>query len=309
MNRLSLAYVTCAALILASSAHAQLVLPGATAPTPAGAAPAAAAAGAIRKPARKTGDSAGPDAGPVAVTRAPGEDTVAGRQFQRNGSAGLMAIEKAASGGLELSKLVLVGYQISRPAELCRVEVSGARIALKPAERRQGLISYQADMEACPFSLDVLDGAVRVRGAVCEFKAADCSADPSGVWGPPGASIGEAEAKNIEKLRAAAEKNARAGFRALLARAGRDKALAKSIVSDQAAFSSAREVACRDYAREDKHGFCASRITEARAVALSAQLHGDGAAPDKAEKPKPKRKPRPRPATIAAPALPPPALQ
>ncbi len=39
---------------------------------------------------------------------------------------------------------------------------------------------------------------------------------------------------------------------------------------EQAGFSSEREVICRNYLGEDIHGFCALRITEARALALQA---------------------------------------
>ena len=304
-----------AGLFWFSDAQAQLVLPGAAAPTPAGAtpAPAAAGGGAQKKPAKKkSGESAGgPESGGVSSTKAPGEESLAGRQFQRNGSTGLLALERPGK-TLELSKLILIGYQITKPNELCRVELGGARINLKPDRRYQGLITYQAELEACPFALDVLDGAVRIRGKTCEFKAADCNADPSGIWGPPGASIGPEEAKNIEKLRGKADKDARAGFRAVLNAAGRDKVRTREVARDQASFSSVREESCRDYAQEDKHGFCASRVTLARAVALSAELHPD-AKPDADTLEKPrlgsKKKPRVKPATFAAPAQPLPGVQ
>ena len=64
----------------------------------------------------------------------------------------------------------------------------------------------------------------------------------------------------------------RANFRALLASAGKDEAAIKAIAGEQAGFSSEREVACRDYAHEDSTGFCALRLTQARAFALEAQL-------------------------------------
>ena len=61
-----------------------------------------------------------------------------------------------------------------------------------------------------------------------------------------------------------------AKFHALLASAGKDKEAIKQIASEQAGFSSEREVICRNYLREDIHGFCALRITQARALALQA---------------------------------------
>ncbi len=303
MKRIYGLFIACAfGVASAAPAMAQLVLPGAAAPTPAGATPAPAGG---KKPSKGGG---GPESGGVALTKAPGEDTVAGHQFQRNGSAGVLALDRPAR-DLEISKLVLAGYQISKPAELCRVDIGG-KVALTPARRHEGLISYQAELEACPFSLDILDGAVRVRGKVCAFQAADCNIDPTGVWGPPGASIGEAEAKAIESLRGKADKDARAGFRAVLAKYGHDRAQSREVVREQASFSSEREELCRDYAREDKHGFCASRVTLARAVALSAQLRGEGMETETAKtKPPAKKKPRPKPAAVAAPATPGAAIQ
>ena len=278
-----------AAAILPQTAVAQLQLPGAiTAPTPQGAAGA---------PPGDPGKPRQPDAQAV---RAPGEETILGRQFQRNGTAGLMVFERKTP--VEISRLVLIGENLERSYEVCRVEISGGKIPVKPAPPADGLVSFNVEMEACPFSLDVLDGAVRVRGKVCEIKAASCRIDPTGVWGPTGSTINAEEAKSIERLRGNWEKDARELFRAVLANAGKDRTKQKQVVSEQAGFSSRREEACRDYGGEDRHGFCASRITLARAVALSAELHGV----KPAAKPAPKRKPAPKPA-VAPP--PPPGIQ
>lgn len=274
-------------------AQAQLMLPGAANPTPAGSKPAAATApakagkAAKRGSGKKSGNGGASESGGEPITRAPAEETIAGQQFQRNGSNGIIGLDRNAR-SLEISKLILVGYQIAKPAELCRVDLSASKISLKAAPRHQGLISYEAELEACPFTLDILDGAVRVRGKICEFKAADCNADPSGVWGPPGAAIGPEQGKSIEKLRGKADKDARAGFRALLANVKGDRPRTKEVVRDQASFSSVREELCRDYSREDAHGFCASRVTLARAVALSAEIRGDGT-PDDGKKTAPTR--------------------
>lgn len=289
-----------ACLLADGPAKAQLVLPGAMPPSaaPVVGPPAGGAAGA--KP--NGPPSGGPPVARALPVRAPGEEAVAGLQLQRNGSAGIMAIDRVGGGGLEIGRLALLGFQISRPTEVCRVEVSGGKISLRPAERREGLLSYEAQLETCPFSLDVLEGAARVRGRTCDFVAADCRVDPTGVWGPPGASIGPAEAKNIESARGKAESEARGSFRELLAAAKGNKATIKELARNQASFSSIREEICRDYALEDKHGFCASRITMAHAVALSAQLHGPKSV-DSTTPPKKKPKPKPKP---AAPIAPPP---
>lgn len=304
------------ALLTVGPTRAQLVLPGAAPPTPAG----TVVTPTDRKPgpqkpkgAGATNDSKGDSAGlnepGSATTRAPGEETVAGRQFQRHGSEGLMVFEKSAA-GLAVGKLVLIGYKISRPAEFCRIEIAASNVALKPQSHYQGLLSYRVDMASCPFSLDVLDGAVRARGAMCAFTESDCKVDVAGIWGPPGDSIGPVEAASIEKLRGKADRDARAGFRSVLHTAGGDRNRVKEVARDQASFSSAREEACRDYAREEKHGFCASRVTLARAVALSAVLRGEATAVEDGEdgerlltpvEPKKPRAPRKK-TRLAAPA-------
>ncbi|VTZ21295.1 conserved hypothetical protein [Methylocella tundrae] len=68
----------------------------------------------------------------------------------------------------------------------------------------------------------------------------------------------------------------RAQFHALVASLGKDKDAVKKIASEQAGFSSEREVACRNYAREDVHGFCALRLTQGRGFALQAALEAGG---------------------------------
>ena len=190
-----------------------------------------------------------------------------------------------------ISRLVLTGYEVARPSDICRVEVSGP-LALTPAPRHDGLLSFDVALQACPLSLDVLDRAVRVRAGVCAMAQGDCRVDASGVWGPPGASFGDAEAKADEKIRAEADAQARGVYRRLIAMAGKDREKIRDIAREQAAFSSIREEMCRDYAQEDKHGFCASRVTQAHAVALSYEAKPEGEA---AETRKPRPKPRAKP--------------
>jgi len=62
----------------------------------------------------------------------------------------------------------------------------------------------------------------------------------------------------------------RLNFRALLSAAAKDQETAKKIVAEQAGFSSARDMTCRSYLKEDVHGFCALRLTQARVLALQA---------------------------------------
>ena len=293
------ALIALPAMLLAAPLCAQIMLPGAVPPGPPSVAPPAGSPPKAGKP--RDGNPAGASVAKPAVVKAPGEDAVAGRQFLRNGSTGVLSLEKSGT-GLRIDRLSFTGYQISKPTEVCRVEIGGGPIELRTAPRHQGLFSFDAPVEACPFSLDVLEGAALLRAKTCDFVAADCRIDPSGVWGPPPDSIGPAEDKTIEKQRAAAEAEARASFRALLADNKGNRAKIKEIASEQASFSSIREEICRDYAGEDKHGFCASRVTMARAVALSAELHGAPEDGSPAKPPKKKRPPKPKPTAPPPPA-------
>ena len=255
--------------LFAPAALAQLVLPGAL--------PAATAAPATGKktPAAKTG-TAGPDGAakrkpaPVAA-KAAGEDGLPGREFHLNGKSGRIGFSREGS-ELAVSFLTLEGSQISNPDDACRVDVvAGKPLLAKSLGKPQGSQRFQIALEACPFVFDVLDGAVLVpqMPQICEIKAADCRVDPAGLWGPRGAAIGPDRAKEIEKARTLAETAMRENFKALLANAS-GKAATKATASDQAGFSSVRSTICRDYAREDKHGFCALRVTEAHSLALRA---------------------------------------
>ncbi len=225
---------------------------------------------------------------PVAL-KPPGEAAIIGRDLLRDGSNGVIAFQRASGKGLEITRLVLAGEAISHPSEDCRVEVIAATpIAAKFVGQPNGVARYAVDVEVCPFSLEVLDGAVlvtREQGA-CDFVAADCRADPAGFWGPAADLIDAALIKQMERARGQAEANMRANFRALLKSAGKDKASIKKIASEQAGFSSQREMTCRNYLREDAHGFCALRITQARALALQAEFEAKGGPPESARRPR-----------------------
>jgi hypothetical protein len=221
------------------------------------------------------------------ILRAPSEDAIVGRTLLRNGSTGTLVIERAGK-DLRVQKLALTGDQISKPNEHCRVEVSGTPLSLAPEGKAGGLSRYKLALEICPFTFDVLDGAVLVSngGRTCEFKAADCQVDPAGLWGPRPSEFGPERTKEFERARAHAESTVRADFRALLAGI-KEKQQIKALASEQAGFSSEREEKCRTYAGEDVHGFCALRFTEARAIALGARLGGLEEGKPKTPKPKP----------------------
>ncbi len=213
-----------------------------------------------------------------------------------------MTFEKSGD-GLALSKLTLEGDKISKPGTACTVDVSLASpLPATPDGRPAGAIRYGVTVPACPFTIDILDGAVLVTrpDPTCDFTAADCRVSPGGLWGPKAADITPKKAKDLEHERQRLETTMRANFRAVLKKAGKDRDAVKAIAKDQAAFSSEREMTCRDYAQETVHGFCSTEITQARALALMAQF---GTMP---EGPHAKRsRPKPRPATspsVAGPA-------
>ncbi len=285
----ALAVLALASSLQAAPAFAQLQLPGALGqPTPAGttAAPAVPAA-----PKEKPKPP---------ILRAPSEDAVVGRTLLRNGTTGTLTLERAGK-DLRVQKLALTGDQISKPNEHCRVEVSGMPLSLTSEGKPAGLSRYKVALDVCPFSFDILDGAVLAShsGKTCEFKATDCAVDPAGLWGPRATEIGPERTKEFERARARAETTVRADFRALLVGV-KDKQQIKALAGEQAGFSSEREEKCRTYAGEDVHGFCALRFTEARAIALGARLVG----PDEGKERPAAKRPRPKPVAPAQAAVP-----
>jgi hypothetical protein len=248
-------------------------------------------------PAGKTAQSpAGAAAGQpkLAGLKPPSEETIFGHELSRDGFAGIIVFQRGSGNGLEIAKLLIAGEKISRPGQQCQVEVAtGTPIQTRFVGRSNGVSRYEVDIEACPFSIDVLEGAVLVTRTpkTCDFQAADCRADPAGLWGPPGNAIGPDEVKQLERERSRAEAAMRANFRALLTSAGKDKNAIKQIAGEQAGFSSEREEICRTYLREDMHGFCGLRITQARALALQAAFEDRKRARAKPARASPKQKP------------------
>jgi hypothetical protein len=266
-------------MILASPpAWAQLDLPGAVAPKSAGTVEKVSGP---KKPPR-----------PAAAYAPPGLETMVGRALLLNGADGLLQFSGSAD-SLQVDRLTLLGEVISDPTRQCRIDVGGGTaIAARSLGRPDGLLHFAVDIPACPFEFDVLDGAVLVPPQLraCIFKEADCQASPSGLWGPAGADLA-AQSKPIEQERARAQAALTANYRALAARLN-DPAKADDLARDQSRFSSDREDVCRAYSREGAHGFCATRLTAARAAFLKARF--DEAAPvsDKPSLPtKRKRKP------------------
>jgi hypothetical protein len=256
-----------AAALAASEARAQLVLPGAAPAAPQGATASPA------KP-RSTGAAkgAGASAKGVKPGAAPGVASLAGRPLLLNGKSGLLQIsgdDKTAT----IDKLQLAGESVSDSSQRCVVDIVGENpIQATSVGRPDGLLRFEADVPACPFSFDVLDGAALAPSQItaCVFKAADCQTGPGGLWGPDGASL-VGDAAKFAKERAEAEKAMAKAVRAVQDRAA-DSPEAADLIRDQNGFAGQRDDICRDYAKESIHGYCALRVTEARTVLLETRL-------------------------------------
>jgi hypothetical protein len=218
--------------------------------------------------------------------RVAGEDAILGKILHRHGHHGQAVFSKTAAGyGL---KLDLDGFQIANPVEPCAVSFGEAPVPVSALGRPQGVPRYRLEAPICPIVFEVLDGAFLVAEPAepCLVEAAQCRVDPRGLWGPDARSLA-GQAKEIEKARGSAERAVREGYRTLTAKS--DAVEQRTIAREQAGFSAEREMICRDFQREGQLGFCAARITEARAASLRARLGLDS-------EPKPAAKPRPRPA-------------
>ncbi|MGA8443797.1 MAG: hypothetical protein WB766_01205, partial [Roseiarcus sp.] len=204
---------------------------------------------------------------------APGVASLAGRPLMLNGKSGLLQIsgdDKTAT----IDKLQLAGESVSDSSQRCVVDIVGENpIQATSVGRPDGLLRFEADVPACPFSFDVLDGAALAPSQItaCVFKAADCQTGPGGLWGPDGASL-VGDAAKFAKERAEAEKAMAKAVRAVQDRAA-DSPEAADLIRDQNGFAGQRDDICRDYAKESIHGYCALRVTEARTALLETRLH------------------------------------
>ncbi|MDX7950895.1 hypothetical protein P7D22_06850 [Lichenihabitans sp. Uapishka_5] len=254
-------FLVFAACLLPTVALAQLDLSGATAPAPAGTVvtPAPAKPKAPRPPR-------------VVPAAPPAESTLGGKTLSLNGGRSQVTFAPRDK-TVDVARLLLAGHKISNGRDECQVDVSGMPLRLTPLDKANGLVRYAIPLSACPLSFDVLSGAIvtHADAATCSFKEADCQAAVVGLWGAQPGDIGADQVKAIERDRTAAEKEVRAAYKALVS-STKDRAVIKDYASDQAGFSSHREEACRDYIGESRHGFCAARLTQARATSLEAAL-------------------------------------
>jgi len=253
-------------LLAGAPADAQLALPGAE---PAASSGAPAVAPKPRKPSagakaakKVTGETPSP----------PGAAAIDGRKLRQNGKEGMLQLSGSGK-TLTIAKLRLPGESVSDPSQLCIVDIVGEKpIEARSEGRPDGLDRYDVDVPACPFTFDVLDGAVLVPSQItaCVFKAADCQTSPGGLWGPDGAEL-EKDVAAIGERRKDAE-NAMAKAQRAIEERAKDNPDAAALLRDQNAFPGQREDACRDYVKETDYGFCAATLTEARAALLEARL-------------------------------------
>ena len=276
--------------LAAAPAAAQLALPGAsTAPEaqPTSAAKPKRASHAAKARASKDEPVA---AGDIA--------SVVGRPLMLNGSSGLLQVS-GSDKTLRIDKLRLAGEGVSDSSQKCEVDIIGETpIAATHVGRPDGLDRYEADVPACPFAFDVLDGAVVVPAQItaCMFKAADCQTSPGGVWGPDPTNM---DAAGVAKRRTAAEKAIGKALHALEERA-EDNPDAANLLKDQNGFPGQRDDQCRSYVKEAAIGFCGAVLTEGRAAFLDSRLAELPPAPAKAGRKarksarKVKKKPKPK---------------
>jgi len=215
-----------------------------------------------------------------------GEEAILGKSLHRNGNHGEATFTKTAAGyGLKLS---LDGFQSANLVEPCSVSFGDEPVPVTALGRPAGVPRYRLEAPICPIVFEVLESSFLVvePAEPCIVEIAQCRIDPRGLWGPDARTVA-AQAREIERARGSAERAVREGYRTLTAKS--DPVEQRSIAREQAGFSAEREMTCRDFQREGQIGFCAARITEARAAHLRARL---GLNTD----PKPAAKPKPRPA-------------
>jgi len=197
--------------------------------------------------------------------------TLYDRTLKLNGVSGALRFEKGLKGkGLVISELVLSGVTISDPSQKCEISiVSDTPIETKAEKDAPGAPMFKAEIPACPLVFLTLSEAVLTPGQdECVFTAADCRANPSGMWGPEPQELAS-RTEEISKQRERAEKSISASLAAI---EKVDKDMAAQLASTAAGYEAARDQNCGKYADEATHGFCRSRADEARAIALRKRL-------------------------------------
>ncbi|MGH6869315.1 MAG: hypothetical protein ACREDA_10715, partial [Methylocella sp.] len=77
----------------------------------------------------------------------PSEETIFGHELSRDGFAGIIAFQRGAGKGLEITRLSIAGEEISHPGEQCQVEVvAGTPIQTRFAGRPNGVSHYEVEI-------------------------------------------------------------------------------------------------------------------------------------------------------------------
>ena len=246
-------------------ARAQLALPGAAG------APAESPSTAPALPKAEKKAKADKPAGPT-DRFAASPRSLADKSLRLAGSQGELRLSERDK-ILRIEKLSLAGEVISDPSRKCLIDIVGAApIETKSLGRPDGLARFEAVIPACPFTFDVLDGAVLApaQDRACVFQAADCQATPAGLWGPDPTTL-HSDAKTIGRQRTHADAAADRTLHAVQAKL-KGKPEADAIVHEDADLASRRDEVCHDYAQEAAYGYCASRMAEARASLVKARF-------------------------------------
>jgi len=212
-----------------------------------------------------------------ATVRSGDEESVLNKDLKLNGVSGRIRLERSGRSDLK-ARITLEGTRISQPEEACAISIGDDQpVALVGRGRPEGLPRYELQAPVCPVALDVLNGSVWVKAPaeVCVVTAADCRVDAKGLWGPE-PQVLAAQAPTLEAERGQADRAVRESYKVLAQKARPQEV--RAIVSEQAAFSSERDMFCSAYAREAAHGFCHARFTVARAAQLAVRLGGVAAA-------------------------------
>ncbi len=180
-------------LAAATPAAAQLVLPGAVAPTPEGARGAAPQRASIAKPKpRRRPDDA-------KAASAPAAKLAPARLLPASGLAGqtlyLFGRDSQISFDLRDKALVVSHLTLAGTDEKggdCRIDVADLPLATTDQGQPNGTARIDVALPACPISFDVLDGAALATGqrSGCAFETTPCTVHPRGLWGPQASALG-----------------------------------------------------------------------------------------------------------------------
>lgn len=209
----------------------------------------------------------------VPVQRRP-EDVLPGRTLRFLGQQGSLVITRVGPQNRQTFTVAMtgVGRRGNDVRAICTPDLTGGQTTqLTAAGRPNGLPRYVAAFPGCRVTLDLMTDSIIVSApdGACRFTD-DCTVDPSGLWGPVDRDI--PPDREIERSRGQWERLLNDARRTLTRRLGTSTE-GRQFLSEQAAFPAVREQQCRNYGTTDAGpGYCALKLTEARAVKLRARL-------------------------------------